>query len=103
MKKERLTIENRMLIDQLLKLNYSLKDIADAVDSTSPTISREIKNRRICGNNNFTECEKLKRFPYVCSCCELKNSCRKKKYYYNYKKHKKIMNIFYIIQEKELI
>ena len=86
MKKERLTIENRMLIDQLLKLNYSLKDIADAVDSTSPTISREIKNRRICGNNNFTECEKLKRFPYVCSCCELKNSCRKKKYYYNYKK-----------------
>ena len=32
MKKQRLTIENRMLIDQLLKLNYSLKDIADAID-----------------------------------------------------------------------
>ena len=29
MKKERLTIENRMLIEQLLKLNYKLKDIAD--------------------------------------------------------------------------
>lgn len=55
MKKERLTIENRMLIDQLLKLNYSLKDIADAIDSTSPTVSREIKNRRICGKNNFKE------------------------------------------------
>ena len=86
MKKERLTIENRMLIDQLLKLNYSLKDIADAIDSTSPTVSREIKNRRICGKNNFKECDKIKRFPYVCSCCKYKVSCRKKKYYYNYKK-----------------
>lgn len=43
MKKERLTIENRMLIEQLLKLNYKLKDIADAIDSTSSTVSREIK------------------------------------------------------------
>lgn len=32
MKKKRLTIENRMLIEQLLKLNYNLKDIAEAVD-----------------------------------------------------------------------
>ena len=86
MKKERLTIENRMLIDQLLKLNYNLKDIANAVDSTSATISREIKKRRICGKNNYKECDKLKRFPYVCSCCNLKSNCYKKKYYYNYKK-----------------
>lgn len=86
MKKERLTIENRMLIEQLLKLDYSLKNIADAVDSTSATISREIKKRRICGKNNFKECDKLKRFPYVCSCCNLKSNCHKKKYYYNYKK-----------------
>ena len=86
MNKKRLTIENRMLIDQLLKLNYKLKDIADAVDSTSSTVSREIKNRRICGKNNFKECDNLKRFPYVCSCCKYKVSCRKKKYYYNYKK-----------------
>lgn len=43
MKKERLTIENRILIDQLLKLNYSLKNIADAVDSTSATVSRKLK------------------------------------------------------------
>ena len=72
MKRERLTIENRMLIEQLLKLNYSLKNIADAINSTSATVSREIKYRRICGKNNFKECDKLKRFPYVCSCCNLK-------------------------------
>lgn len=86
MKKERLTIENRMLIEQLLKLNYDLKDIANAIDSTSATVSREIKKRRICGKNNYKECDKLKRFPYVCSCCNLKSNCYKKKYYYNYKK-----------------
>src|SRR5574344_1674239 len=86
MKKERLTIENRMLIEQLLKLNYDLKSIAEAVDSTSATISREIKKRRICGKNNFKKCEKLNRFPYVCSCCVFKANCNKEKYYYNYKK-----------------
>ena len=86
MKKERLTIENRMLIEQLLKLNYKLKNIADAIDSTSSTVSREIKKRRICSKGNLKECDKLKRFPYVCSCCNLKVNCHKKKYYYNYKK-----------------
>lgn len=86
MKKERLTIENRMLIEQLLKLDYKLKDIAGAIDSTSATVSREIKNRRICGKNNFKECDKLNRFPYVCSNCNFKSNCHKKKYYYNYKK-----------------
>ena len=45
--KRRLSVENRMLIEQLLRLNYKLKDIAFYVDSTSSTVSREIKNRRI--------------------------------------------------------
>lgn len=45
--KRRLSMENRMLIEQLLRLNYKLKDIAFYVDSTSSTVSREIKNRSI--------------------------------------------------------
>ena len=45
--KRRLSVENRMLIEQLLRLNYKLKDIAYYVDSTSSTVSREIQNRRI--------------------------------------------------------
>ena len=49
--KRRLSVENRMLIEQLLRLNYKLKDIAYYVDSTSSTVSREIKNRRITGMN----------------------------------------------------
>ena len=82
--KRRLSVENRMLIEQLLRLNYKLKDIACYVDSTSSTISREIKKRRITGKGVFKECDIIKRFPYVCNGCKLKNRCRKKKYYYNY-------------------
>lgn len=84
MNKRRLTIENRMLIEQLLRVNYKLKDIAHAVDSNPSTVSREIKKRRITGKGIFKECEKTKRFPFVCNGCSNKTYCRKKKYYYNY-------------------
>lgn len=46
MKKERLTIEDRMLIENLLKENYKLKNIARVIEVQSSTISREIKGRR---------------------------------------------------------
>ena len=85
MKKERLSYEDRLLIGQLLKLNYKLKNIAQAVDKEPSTMSREIKSRRL--SNNFIEiCDKTKRFPFVCENCKKKYNCNKKKYYYNYKK-----------------
>lgn len=86
MKKERLTIENRMLIEQLLRLNYKQNAIGRIIDVESSTISREIKKRRITGNGDFKECEKTNKFPFVCNGCFNKVHCRKKKYYYNYKK-----------------
>ena len=79
MNKVRLTIENRMLIEQLLRLNYKLKDIASIIDSSSSTISREIKKRRITGKGIFKECEKTNRYPFVCNGCSIKTYCRKKK------------------------
>lgn len=45
-KKEKLTIEDRMLIDNLLKENYKLKDIARVIEVQPSTISREIKGRK---------------------------------------------------------
>lgn len=84
MNKVRLTVENRMLIEQLLRLNYKLKDIASIVDSNPSTISREIKKRRITGKGIFKECKKTNRYPFVCNGCKDKTHCRKKKYYYNY-------------------
>lgn len=86
MKKERLTIEDRILIEQLLKLNYKLKDISSIIKAYPSTVSREIKKRRISGKNNFKECELTNRYPFVCHTCNFKVSCRRKKYYYNYKK-----------------
>ena len=85
MRKERLSYEDRLLIDQLLKLNYKLKNIAQAVDKEPSTISREIKNRRL-SNNSIEICDKTKRFPFVCGNYKKKYHCNKKKYYYNYKK-----------------
>lgn len=58
MNKVRLTVENRMLIEQLLRLNYKLKDIASILDSNPSTISRENKKRRITGKGIFKECER---------------------------------------------
>ena len=57
--KRRLTIEDRILIDQLLKLNYKLKDISNILECESSTISREIKKRRITGKGVYKECEKI--------------------------------------------
>ena len=88
MKKERLTIEDRILIEELIRQKYKLKDIARAIGVHSSTISREIKNRRI-PNDNKPECSKTKRFPFVCSNCKNKVHCSKRKYYYNYKNAQK--------------
>lgn len=46
MKKKRLTIENRMLIEQLLRLNYKQNSIARIIDVSPSTISREIKKKK---------------------------------------------------------
>lgn len=83
MKKERLTIENRILIEELLKQNYKLKDIARAISTEPSTISREIKKRRTA-NKRTIECNKTSRFPFVCFNCPKKYQCNKKKYYYSY-------------------
>lgn len=88
MKKIRLTIEDRMLIEQLLKLNYKLKDIARIIEVYPSTISREIKNRRKA-NNSSISCHKNSKFPFVCSSCSKKVHCNKRKYFYNYKEAQK--------------
>lgn len=88
MKKRRLTIEDRILIEELLRLNYKLKDIARAIDVSSSTISREIKNRRI-SNDSLIICNRTDKYPFICYNCSRKVSCKKKKYFYNYKQAQK--------------
>ena len=88
MKKERLTIENRMLIEELLRLNYKLNNIAKIIGVYSSTISREIKYRRKA-NNNLEICNETNKFPFICFNCSKKTFCKKKKYFYNYKEAQK--------------
>ena len=64
MNKVRLTIEDRMLIEQLLKENYNLKNIARVIGVYPSTISREIKSRRK-GNIKLDICNKTNRFPVI--------------------------------------
>ena len=87
--KKRLTIENRILIEELLKLNYKLKDISTLIECEPSTISREIKKRRITGKGQLKKCNKTDRFPFVCNGCICKTHCRMKKYYYSYSKAQK--------------
>lgn len=89
MYKRRLTIENRILIEELVKLKYKLKDIAEIIEVDQSTISRELKKRRITGKGIYKECDLTKRYPYVCNGCDNKLKCRKKKYYYHYHKAQK--------------
>ncbi len=100
MKKERLTIENRMLIEQLVKLNYKLVDIARIISVESSTISRELKKRRSEGNKRNLECEKTTKFPFVCNGCSKRGNCKKKKYYYNYSRAQNHYN--YILKNSRI-
>lgn len=86
--KARLSIEDRILIEELLRQNYKLKDIARAIDVHKSTISREIKNRRK-SNDSLIICNKTQRYPFICYNCPKKVHCNKKKYYYNYKEAQK--------------
>lgn len=59
------------------------------------------KKRRITGKGVYKECEKIKRFPYVCNGCQNKTYCRKKKYYYNYIKVQE--NYKYILKVSRMV
>ena len=91
MKKERITIEDRILIEELLRQNYKLKDIARAIEVNPSTISREIKNRRI-SNDKPISCPKTNKYPFICYNCPKKSCCNKRKYYYNYREAQKDYN-----------
>ena len=88
MKKDRLTIEDSLLIEELLKLSYKQKDIAKIIEVESSTISREIKNRRI-SNDALIICDKTNKYPFICHNCSKKVHCDKKKYYYSYRQAQK--------------
>lgn len=92
-----LSLEERDKIEDLLKKGCSFTDIGIAINKDRTTVSKEIKRNRIIRSSIYlpysesgiekaiNSCEKLKKAPYVCNNCPLKNSCSKYHLYYNAK------------------
>lgn len=89
--------EDRNSIEELLKKGYSFTDIAKEIKKDRTTISKEIRRNRYVRSSFYTlfnekgiqkaidNCERLRKPPYVCNNCPLKNSCSKYHLYYNAK------------------
>lgn len=76
MKFKHFTFEDRKIIASCLAKEFRCVEIADTLGCDPTSVSKEIKRNRI-DSTRFRypvdeECQKLKRFPYVCANCNLK-------------------------------
>lgn len=90
-----LTSEQRDIIQLLINKGENFTYIGNAINKNRTSISREIKRNRYIKSylysafdktgikNAIDKCDLLKKPPYVCNCCPLKNKCSKHHLYYN--------------------
>ena len=106
-----LTLESRMVIENLLNEGKNLTQIANELQRNRSNIGKEISKHRTivlpssfnnnhvcnkkdcllksfdcyktCKNLEISLCEKLISSPHVCNGCTTRNHCRHAKYYYN--------------------
>lgn len=85
-----LTFEQRKVISSGISHNYKLKEIAETLEFDPTSISKEVKRNRDATTfgKNITNCNKINRWPYVCTGCPKKynNQCVFTKYKYDAKK-----------------
>ena len=85
-----LTFEQRKVISNGISHNYKLKEIAEALGFDPTSISKEVKRNREATTYgaNITNCEKVNRWPFVCTGCPKKYGaqCCYTKYKYDPKK-----------------
>src|SRR5699024_2902813 len=72
-------------------------EIGNSIDKDRTTVSKEIRRNRYIKSNFYEpfdikginkaveDCNKLKKFPYVCNTCPNKNYCNKHHLYYDYR------------------
>ncbi|MGM9848636.1 MAG: IS30 family transposase [Bacilli bacterium] len=87
--------EQRETIQMFINKNESFTAIGNAIKVDRTTVSREIKRNRYIKSYYYdafdkkgideavSKCDRLKRPPYVCNNCPLKNKCSKHHLYYN--------------------
>lgn len=92
-----ITKDERDSIEDLLKKGYDFTDIGAVIKKDRTAVSKEIRRNRIIRSSFYSlfsekgiekavnSCDKLKKPPYVCNNCPLKNSCTKYHLYYNSK------------------
>ncbi len=92
-----LNLNQRETIYILLNKNKNFTEIGKAISKDRTTVSKEIKRNRYIKSNFYnpfdikgitkavTDCDNLKRFPYVCNTCPKKRFCNKHHLYYDYK------------------
>lgn len=83
------TLENRMLIERLLRENRSFRTMARIIGCAVTSISNEILKHRIYkdlswGTSKRTcSSKRLVKAPYVCNGCESLGRCKRSKYFYD--------------------
>lgn len=92
-----ITKDERDSIEDLLKKGYDFTYIGAVIKKDRTAVSKEIRRNRIIRSSFYSlfsekgiekavnSCDKLKKPPYVCNSCPLKNSCTKYHLYYNSK------------------
>ena len=85
-----LTFEQRKVISNGISHKYKLKEIAETLGFDPTSIFKEVKRNReqITIGKNVTDCNKVNRWPFVCTGCNKKynNQCCFTKYKYDAKK-----------------
>ena len=83
LKQKHLNLEDRLTIQDYLDSNASASTISKRLNKDRTSISREVYNHRFIKTTSNYECDKLKRFPFVCNGCDLKKNCHKRQYRYD--------------------
>ena len=84
-KYKHLKFEDRYVIQEFLKFNYSFTAIANRLGKDRRTVSKEVFKHRflIPGQNKHKlDCPMLLKVPYVCNACSSKTSCKQNQYIY---------------------
>ena len=90
-KNKHMTFDDRLEIQECLRVGMTFKAIGERIGKNQTTISREIKIHMQTQVNSFVRsnesCQKLLRAPFVCNGCEKKHksSCPYKRQIYNAK------------------
>ena len=77
--------EDRYVIQEFLRLNYSFTAIANRLKKDRRAVSKEILKRRflkVGANKRKLDCTKPDKPPYVCNGCLNKTSCKQNQYIY---------------------